>query len=509
MTDLITQNSAVREFIKIMKDYHFVIASPNIKSGRSNLLKQTCSLFLTFCLLIFGLLSQGCAEDVKNPSVAGTFYPADKEILQKSVEGFLSKAEKVPANGKLIAIISPHAGYIYSGQVAAYGYKQIKDSDVKKVILIGPSHHTGFKGASVYTKGSFKTPLGEVKINEKLAGDLLNESADVKFYPEAYQGEHSLEVQLPFLQTVLKDFTIVPILIGSPTGQTYEHLISRLTEIVDDKTLLVASTDLSHYHDYFTAKEMDSKIVSAIERLSTKDAIELLRDGKAEMCGGAPVIIMMEVARRSGANLGVVFKQANSGDVTGEKDKVVGYASIGLYKSPFTEGEKKELLAVARNAITEYVTNGKAPEIEIKNPKFKTDGAVFVTIKEKGSLRGCIGHTQAMMPLYKSIISNAIAACSSDPRFPPMTKEELKDMDIEISILSPFVPLKDVKNIQIGRHGLYIIKGMQSGLLLPQVATEFGWNRDSFLEHVCMKAGLSRDAWKDADLYTFTAEIIR
>ncbi len=461
-----------------------------------------------FCLLLIAT-PVGCKAETKDSSVAGAFYPADKDSLKKSVHGFLSKAEKVPANGKLIAIISPHAGYMYSGQIAAYGYKQIKDSDVKKVILIGPSHHTDFKGASVYTKGSLKTPLGEVKINEKLAGDLLNESADVKFYPEAFDKEHSLEVQLPFLQTVLRDFTIVPILIGSPTGQTYEHLISRVTEILDDKTLLIASTDLSHYHDYSTAKEMDSKIVSAIERLSTKDAIELLRDGKSEMCGRAPVIIVMEVARRSGANLGVVFKYANSGDVTGEKDKVVGYASIGLYKNPFTEVEKKELLAIARNAITEYVTNGKAPEIEIKNPKFKTDGAVFVTIKEKGSLRGCIGHIQAMMPLYKSIINNAIAACSSDPRFPPMTKDELKNMDIEISILSPLMPLKDVKNIQVGKHGLYIMKGMQSGLLLPQVATEFGWGRDEFLEHVCQKAGLPKDAWKDADLYTFTAEILR
>jgi AmmeMemoRadiSam system protein B/AmmeMemoRadiSam system protein A len=465
-------------------------------------------LVTVFCLFLIAI-PLGCKAETKNPSVAGVFYPADKDSLKKSVEGFLSKAEKVTTNGKLIAIVSPHAGYIYSGQVAAYGYKQIKDNDVKKVILIGPSHYTGFKGASVYTKGSFKTPLGEVKIDEKLAGDLLNESADVKFYPEAFAKEHSLEVQLPFLQTVLKDFTIVPILIGSPTGQTFEHLISKLTEVLDDKTLLIASTDLSHYHDYATAKEMDSKIVSAVERLSTKDAMELLRDGKSEMCGGAPVIIVMEVARRYGANLGVVFKYANSGDVTGEKDKVVGYASIGLYKSPYTEREKKELLAIAKNAITEYVSNGKVPEIEIKNQKFKTDGAVFVTIKEKGSLRGCIGHIQAIVPLYKSIINSAIAACSSDPRFPPMTKEELKDMDIEISILSPFVPLKDIKNIQVGKHGLYIMKGTQSGLLLPQVATEFGWSRDEFLEHICMKAGLPKDAWKDADLYTFTAEILK
>jgi AmmeMemoRadiSam system protein B/AmmeMemoRadiSam system protein A len=467
-------------------------------------------LLSTLLCFLFIAVPLGCkAENVKEPAVAGTFYPADKDSLKKSVEDFLSKAETSPDHGKLIAIISPHAGYIYSGQTAAYGYKQIQGSDIKNVILIGPSHRSAFKGASVYTKGSFRTPLGNVKINERLAEGLLNESADVRFSPEAYEGEHSLEVQLPFLQTVLKDFTIVPVLIGSPSGRTFEHLIQKLTEMLDEKTLLIASTDLSHYHDYPTAKEMDSKIISAVQRLSPKDTIELLRSGKSEMCGGVPVIIAMEVARRSGANLGVVFKQANSGDVTGEKDKVVGYASIGLYKSPYTEEEKKELLALARKAITEYVTNGKSPETEVKNQKFKTDGAVFVTIKENGSLRGCIGHIQAIMPLYQSIMRNAVAACSTDPRFPPMKKEELKDMEIEISILSPFMSLKDVKDIQVGKHGLYIIKDNQTGLLLPQVATEFGWNRDEFLEHVCMKAGLPKDAWKDAELYTFTAEILK
>ena len=495
--------------IKIAKGYRSVIASPDIKSGRSNLLKQVCCLFLTFCLLIIGFLSPGCAEDVKGPSVAGTFYPADKNSLQDSVDGFLSKAEKTPSTGRLLALISPHAGYVFSGQVAAYGYKQLKDSDIKKVILIGPSHHVGFRGASVYTKGSFRTPLGDVRINEKLAEDLLNETADVRFNPEAYEKEHSLEVQLPFLQTVLRDFTIVPILIGSPTKKTFEHLVSKLTEILDEKTLLIASTDLSHYHDYLTAKEMDNKVVSAIERLSITDVVELLGTGKAELCGSFPIIVVMEVARRSGANLGKLFKYANSGDVTGDKDKVVGYASIGLYKSPYTEAEKKELLALARNTITGYVTHGKAPDVEITNQKFRANGAVFVTIKNSGNLRGCIGHIQAVMPLYESIRKNAVAACSSDPRFPPMKKEELKDMDIEISILSPFVPLKDVKNIQVGKHGLYIVKGIQSGILLPQVAKEFGWDRDTFLEQVCMKAGLQRDAWKDADLYTFTAEILR
>ena len=443
--------------------------------------------------------------------MAGTFYPSDKKGLEEMVEKFLSGAEKVPVNGKLLALISPHAGYIFSGQVAAYGYKNIEGSDIKKVIIIGPSHHTAFRGASVYTKGSFRTPLGTVTINEGLAEGLLNEAADVRVNPEVYEKEHSIEVQLPFLQTVLKDFTIVPILIGSPTKQSFKHLTERLTEILreDEKVIIIASTDLSHFHDYETAVNMDKKMTGAVERMSIGDVEEYLSNGEAEMCGGYPVIFTMAVAKVLGANMGVLLKYANSGDVTNDRNRVVGYASIGVYKSLLTEEEKKELLGLARNTVTEYVTNGKVPEIEMKNPKLKADGAVFVTIKRNGLLRGCIGHIQPIMPLYQSVVKNAVAACSSDPRFPSMKKDELKDMDVEVSVLSPLEPLKDVKNVQVGKHGLVIVKGMQSGLLLPQVAQELGWDRETFLEQICAKAGLSRGAWRDADLYTFTAEIIK
>ena len=461
-----------------------------------------------FSLIVFPF---GCKAETKEPSVAGTFYPSDKKELKEMVEKFLSGAEKVPVNGKLLALISPHAGYIFSGQVAAYGYKNIEGSDIKKVIIIGPSHHTAFRGASVYTKGSFRTPLGTITINEKLAESLLNETADVRFYPEAYEKEHSIEVQLPFLQTVLKDFTIVPILIGSPTKQSFKHLTERLTEILgeDEKVIIIASTDLSHFHDYETAVKMDKKMIGAVERMSIGDVEEYLSNREAEMCGGYPVIFTMAVVRVLGANMAVLLKYANSGDLTNDRNRVVGYASIGLYKSLLTEEEKKELLGLARNTITEYVTNGKVPEIEMKNPKLKADGAVFVTIKRNGLLRGCIGHIQPIMPLYQSVVKNAVAACSSDPRFPSMKKDELKDMDVEVSVLSPLEPLKDVRNVQVGKHGLVIVKGMQSGILLPQVAQELGWDRETFLEQICAKAGLPRGAWKDADLYTFTAEIIK
>ena len=211
----------------------------------------------------------------------------------------------------------------------------------------------------------------------------------------------------------------------------------------------------------------------------------------------------------AGADLGVLFKYANSGDVTGDKTRVVGYSSIGLFKAPYTVEEKKELLALAKRTIRTYVTTGKEPVVDIRNPKFKSDGAVFVTIKEKGVLRGCIGNIQPVMPLYQSVIKNAVAACSADPRFSPMTGGELRDMEVEVSILSPLRRLKDVRDIRVGKHGLVIRKDGRSGVFLPQVATEFGWDRETLLEKLCMKAGMPAGSWKNADLYTFTAEIIK
>jgi|Deesub1362A_J573_1020465.scaffolds.fasta_scaffold03798_8 hypothetical protein len=464
---------------------------------------------LSFLLLIV-LVSSCTNPKIKEPNVSGKFYPSDKTTLASVVDGFLNKVDTSPPPGRLLALISPHAGYIYSGQVAAYSYARLKDKDIDTVIIIGPSHYSAFEGVSVYKEGKWKTPLGMVDIDTKIAKSLINNEKDVRYLPEVFEKEHSVEVQIPFLQRVLDDFKIVPLLIGRPTKKSYDYLTQRLAELIlkNKKIMIIASTDLSHYHDYDTAVKMDRVTIDAVLGLAIEDLRKMLSKGEAEMCGAYPVLYTLRAVKDAGATRGVLFKYANSGDVTGQKQSVVGYAAIGLYSDTgLTLLEKKKLLDLAKKTIFMYVKEGKIPEPEIKDERLLAKGATFVTIKKHGILRGCIGDIVPRLPLYKSVIKNAVFACSRDPRFRPVSKDELNDLEIEISILSPLKEVKDVKDIRIGRDGLYIVKGGRSGLLLPQVPLEFGWDRDEFLRHVCMKAGLPPDAWRDARLYSFTAEV--
>jgi AmmeMemoRadiSam system protein B/AmmeMemoRadiSam system protein A len=475
------------------------------------LLKKS-NIFSVAVLLVL-LSFPGCSNTpVKEPAVAGSFYPADKKELTRMVDGFLSGAERNSASGRLIALIAPHAGYIYSGAIAGQTYKQLENRNIDTVILIGPSHHTSFNGASVYEKGRMKTPLGLIEIDHKIAGSLINKDEDVTFYAEAFKKEHSLEVQLPFIQRALKKkVKIVPVLVGTPTARSYNFLTSRLTQIMrENKNItLIASTDFSHYHGYDTAVKMDMKTIDAIERMSPENVQQLLATREGEMCGGYPVLFTMAVARNLGATNSVLYKYANSGDTAGDRSRVVGYGAIGLYRSPLIESEKSELLKFAKETIISYVSERKTPQVNINNKRLKANGATFVTIKtSEGMLRGCIGNIQPNMPLYQSVISNAVSATSKDARFKPMTKEELKDIDVEVTVLSPLEPMQDRKAFEIGKHGLYIVKDYRSGILLPQVPVEFGWDGDTFLKQICYKAGLPEDAWKEANLYRFTAEII-
>jgi hypothetical protein len=492
--------------------------------------------FIIFSLLTgsiaMGQISRGAKEmgtkEIREPALAGSWYPGDPEVLSRDVKRYLENAKKEKVEGQIVALISPHAGYMYSGQVAAYAYKLVEGMAFDSVVVVGPSHRFVFKGASLWDRGGFRTPLGVVPVDVELSRKLMKKQQEIRFIPEAHRQENSLELQIPFLQTALKPFQLVPIAMEPDwSWETCQYLASAIAETVKGKkVLLVASTDLSHYYSYNKAVDMDRVVLSHIERFDIEGLNRDLKSNRAEACGGGPVVTIMLAANALGADKGRVLKYLNSGDVTGDRSKVVGYAAGVFYKAAgekekmkeekkvgvdlgLTEAEKKTLHHIAKTVI-EYKVKGKpVPDFKIESPILKENRGAFVTLQKKGQLRGCIGYIEGHGPLHKTIEEMADAAAFRDPRFSPVKEKELPELDIEISVLTPLKRIEDVNEIQVGQHGIYIKKGWLSGLLLPQVATEYGWDRLTFLDHTCQKAGLPSTAWKEkeTEIYIFSADI--
>ncbi len=485
--------------------------------------KHRCSIICAICCIIcvLFLCTAGFAEDVlikvKKPVFAGSFYPGDRSALAGTINGYLKETEskKERISAPVFGIIAPHAGYQYSGRVAAYAYNQIKGKPYTTVILMGPTHRVPLKGAAIYPSGSWETPLGRVQIDHDTAKRLAEKSAFIKNYPIAFEREHSLEVQVPFLQQALKDFKIVPIVMGMMEREDYGALTVALCELLQKhagRVLIVASSDMSHFHSYREANRMDNLTLQEIGDLDIDRLAAGLEKGDYELCGSQAVLTLMMVARRINGEAKVLH-YANSGDVTDDRNRVVGYGAAAFSLSEAGAGlgkrEQKALLACARKTLEESVTLGKITTAEAKEKALLERRGVFVTLTKDGRLRGCIGYIMPVMPLYRAVSDMTVSAASRDPRFPPVAKEELKDIKIEISVLSPLKNVDDPQEIEIGKHGLFIVKGNNQGLLLPQVATEYMWSREEFLKQTCLKAGLPSNAWRDkgTKVYSFSAQI--
>ena len=490
------------------------------------------SFFLFAGSMAMAQVSKGGKEmgmkEIREPAVAGAFYPDKPEVLSRDVKKYLENSKREKIEGDIVALISPHAGYMYSGQVAAYAYKLVEGRAFDSVVVVAPSHRVIFKGASLYDRGGYRTPLGVVPIDTELSKKMMERRKEIQFLPEAHSQEHSLEVQIPFLQVVLKTFNLIPIVMEPYWNwETCQSVASAIAETVKGKrVLLVASTDLSHFYTYNIAVELDKIFLNHIERFDVEGLNRDLKNNRTEACGGGPVITIMLAAKMLGANHGKVLKYANSGDVTGDRSRVVGYAAAVFYKTAggkekmkeekkvgvdlgLNEEEKKTLHQIAKTVI-ENKAKGKAiPDFKVESPTLKENRGAFVTIHKRGQLRGCIGYIEGQGPLHKTIERMAEAAAFKDPRFTPVKENELPELELEISVLTPLKRITDVNEIQVGKHGIYIVKGMWAGLLLPQVATEYGWDRQTFLEHTCQKAGLPSNAWKekDTEIYIFSADI--
>ncbi len=471
----------------------------------------------------------------RKPAVAGQFYPGDPVTLTRQLSDFFKKAKKEPIPGKIMGLIAPHAGYVYSGQVAAYAFKFLEGLSFETVVVISPSHIVYFQGASIYNGGAFETPLGTIPVDTTLAGKIADANERVFLSTRGHgfmgmRGEHAIEVELPFLQVVLGKFKLVPIVIGDQDWATCEALAEALIKALKGKSaLIVASSDLSHYHPYDEAVKLDNIVIDHVNGFDQEGLFTDLSAGICEACGGSPIVATMLAAKGLGADKAKVLKYANSGDVTGDKSAVVGYMAAVMYSSQAKpEGEKKSqkekvgdkvglsekdketLMHIARTTI-EYKVKGKEPpEFEVDSPILKEKRGAFVTIHKHGRLRGCIGYIEAIKPLWITIQDMAEAAALNDPRFPPVSPEELPFLDVEISVLTPLKRIKDINEIEIGKHGVVLKSGYHQGVFLPQVATEQGWDRITFLNEICFKAGThDKNCWKDkdAEIYIFSAEV--
>ena len=273
-------------------------------------------------------------KNIRNSILAGSWYPGDKKTLSKTIKGFLAKVKTGAMAGELKAILVPHAGYIYSGQVAAHAYRLIQGMNFKRVILVGPSHQVGFRGVSVNLQSGYKTPLGIVPVDQDLAKEIINSNDKFRWFPQAHAREHSLEIQLPFLQTVLSDFQIVPIIMGEQDFKTCSDLADSLFRVTGTmgNTLLLASSDLSHFHSYNRARELDMRFIKHVREFDPLGLANALSSGACEACGGGPAITVMLAAQKLGANHALILKSANSGDVTGDHSRVVGYVSAALIR---------------------------------------------------------------------------------------------------------------------------------------------------------------------------------
>jgi AmmeMemoRadiSam system protein B/AmmeMemoRadiSam system protein A len=471
---------------------------------------------------------------VRLPSVAGLFYPADAESLGRMVDGLIAKA---PAHAlkNLRALVSPHAGYEYSSPVAAHGFKLLAGRSVDTVILLAASHYAYFDGALVSQASAYRTPLGDVPVSEKaraLAGRgpfVSDASCHVQRpswsrhsprpaphedddTPETW--EHSIEVQLPFLQRVLGRFEIVPVTFGEADPEDAARV---LADLVDDRTLVVASTDLSHFHSHDEAARLDARCVRAICAMDFEDM------PAQEACGRTPVLVLMHLARIKGWKPRLLDSR-NSGDVTGDRTRVVGYASIAFtsdeaasdppasppvetHAGVLSEDEQQYLLGLARHTLQSVTAGGDLPELEPGEvpERLHQPRACFVTLTGNGRLRGCIGNLHpGGRPLFRAVMENARSAALNDPRFPELEHSEVDQVHIEISVLGEphrlefDSPARLLERLRPGHDGVILHIGHRQATFLPQVWEQLP-DAEEFLRHLSQKAGCDPDAWQDPE----------
>ena len=481
------------------------------------------------------LMMNSCNGQTREPVVrpatqANRFYEGNAQRLSQEVDSFLTLHQGRSGSQQVAALIVPHAGYYYSGNVAASGYMTLDPKkQYKRIFLLGPSHHEWLDGASVNTEADYyATPLGNVRVDRETAEKLTMADSVFFYRPEAHDREHCLEVQLPFLQRRFGDVPpIVPIIISTNDFQKLKRMADALKPYFTDENLFIISSDFSHYPTYEDACEVDARTGKAIESGSVERFIETIeanaRSGKLNLatsaCGEFAIVTLMLMLDSQYEVKHLMYQ--NSGDI-GDTDhsRVVGYHSFAILRNgtdgngqtrtntdfALSDDDKKMLKEIALQSIKDSLGGKPISHPSPLTPHLSEKCGAFVSLHKHGHLRGCIGHFGEDVPLYEIVAEMARAAAFEDPRFTPVSREELDDIDIEISVLTPMQRIQSLDEFELHRHGIYIRKGYRSGTFLPQVADEVNWTKEEFVGHCSQdKAGLGWEGWKDAELYVYEA----
>jgi len=495
-------------------------------------------------LVLTGLPLMACATaagpsatPVPPSAVAGKFYPADPARLRAAIDGYLRDAIP-PRPVEPVAIVVPHAGVVFSGQIAADGYRQLTGHAFDTVVILGANHTGRFdERMAVFDGPSVSTPLGTIGIDRELAAAIVNAGVGAVFDSSAHDGEHSIAVQIPFVQSVLPRANVVSIVVGSSDPVTCARWGRALAKLLKGRrAVLVASSDLSHYPIQRDAVLVDARTLEAVASLDPDTfGIALSRTDEARprslatsACGEGAIRVVMEAARALGASRGTVVSYANSADtILGEPGRVVGYGSVVLSRgepgsdvkalartaadatSPLDDADKRMLLRLARETLTRQLVSGTVPLPRGGSPRLLRETGVFVTLTKHGELRGCVGRLQPQGTLMRLVSVMSFESAFRDTRFEPVSAGELGEIDIEVSVLTPARRVAGPADIAVGRDGIVLRLGDRSAVFLPQVVAEQGWDREQALDNLARKAGLSTGAWRDktAQLLTFRAEV--
>lgn len=399
---------------------------------------------------------------IRKPVVAGQFYPAQATQLREMIQGMVD--EKVEKED-VVGLVSPHAGYIYSGPVAGAVISRVKFKDT--FIILGPNHSGMGKPLSIMTEGTWETPLGPVEIDSELAKQILAASRHLEEDSKAHEHEHSIEVQIPFLQYFKKDIQFVPITLAYSSGATFKEIGKEIAQAVKDlnrEAVIIASSDMTHYEPQESARQKDNKAIEAILELNEDELLRRVDELNISMCGYAPTAALITAAKELGATRAELVRYQTSGDTTGDYSTVVGYAGIILKGT-------SPLAKLAKKTVETFVREGKTPQPPQElTPEMREKTGVFVSIHKLGGLRGCIGTFEPNQDnVAEETITNAVSSATRDPRFPPVAPDELKDLTYNVDVLTTPEPIDSKDQLDPKKYGVIVECGLRRGLLLPDL----------------------------------------